>query len=79
MLPFLTGWPKHLSLGPDEQETAGALISSLLLMTWFVEARDPYTGGTCGAYRATRACWPRQWELRLPTWYGSALVAFCMI
>jgi hypothetical protein len=45
MLPFLTGWPKHLSLGPDEQETAGALISSLLIMTWFVEARDPYTGG----------------------------------
>lgn len=24
---------------------AGALLASLLTMAWFVEARDPYTGG----------------------------------
>lgn len=45
MLSFLSGWRKHTLPVPDEQEAAGALISSLLLMAWFVEARDPYTGG----------------------------------
>src|SRR3990167_1556984 len=45
MLSFLSGWRKHALPRPDEQEAAGALFSSLLLMAWFVEARDPYTGG----------------------------------
>ena len=45
MLSFLSGWRKHTLPVPDEQEAAGALVSSLLLMAWFVEARDPYTGG----------------------------------
>jgi response regulator RpfG family c-di-GMP phosphodiesterase len=45
MMSFLSGWRKHALPVPDEQEAAGALVSSLLLMAWFVEARDPYTGG----------------------------------
>lgn len=46
MRSFLSGW---LSKAPLASSTAGdpskALVSSLLMMAWFVEARDPYTGG----------------------------------
>lgn len=45
MLSFMTSWRKRSSPKPNEPEAIGALVSSLLLMAWFVEARDPYTGG----------------------------------
>lgn len=45
MLSIMTSWRKRSSPKPNEPEAVGALVSSLLLMAWFVEARDPYTGG----------------------------------
>ena len=46
MLPFISGWLGKAALEPSSASTpAKALVSSLLMMAWFVEARDPYTGG----------------------------------
>lgn len=46
MLPFLSGWLNKVVLEPNSVNSSSkALVSSLLIMAWFVEARDPYTGG----------------------------------
>ena len=41
-------WLEHASGrgdANDEQQQFGHLLASLVVMAWFVEARDPYTGG----------------------------------
>lgn len=46
MLPFLSGWLNKVTLEPSSvNDSSKALLSSLFMMAWFVEARDPYTGG----------------------------------
>ncbi len=46
MRSFVTGWfGKDTSASAVAAEASQALLSSLLSMDWFVEARDPYTGG----------------------------------
>jgi hypothetical protein len=43
---FPSGWlSKATRLSTSADDPSKALASSLLLMAWFVEARDPYTGG----------------------------------
>lgn len=46
MLPFISGWLGKAAVEPSRSTNPSkALLSSLLMMAWFVEARDPYTGG----------------------------------
>jgi hypothetical protein len=46
MLSFLTGWLHKVdSDSRSLDSSSGAVVGSLLMMAWFVEARDPYTGG----------------------------------
>ena len=46
MRSFLSGWLSKAPQGAGKAvDPSQALVSSLLLMAWFVEARDPYTGG----------------------------------
>lgn len=46
MLSFVTGWfGKAPPLNDANAKSLQALVSSLLTMAWFVEARDPYAGG----------------------------------
>lgn len=51
---------RRLTAGPcrpsiDEETQFAALLASLLTMAWFVEARDPYTGGHL--WRVSRYAW----------------------
>lgn len=46
MLPFLSGWLNKVALEPSSvNDSSKALVSSLFMMAWFFEARDPHTGG----------------------------------
>lgn len=46
MLPLISGWLGKVAVEPSPAKNPSkALLSSLLMMAWFVEARDPYTGG----------------------------------
>lgn len=46
MRSFLSGWLSKAPLASSAAtDPSIALASSLLMMAWFVEARDPYTGG----------------------------------
>lgn len=46
MLSFAASWfGRKSNSASDAAEVTQALLSSLLTMAWFVEARDPYTGG----------------------------------
>lgn len=46
MLSFLTTWlGKNPPASSSASDSSKALVSSLLMLAWFVEARDPYTGG----------------------------------
>lgn len=46
MRSFLSGWLSKAAQGVSSaDDPSQALASSLLLMAWFVEGRDPYTGG----------------------------------
>lgn len=45
MLPFLSDWLSKMTPGSISNDSSKALLSSLFMMAWFVEARDPYTGG----------------------------------
>lgn len=46
MLSFLSAWLSKAPVASSSvSDPSKALVSSLLMMAWFVEARDPYTGG----------------------------------
>jgi hypothetical protein len=46
MLSFLSAWlSKAAQASSNVSDPSKALVGSLLMMAWFVEARDPYTGG----------------------------------
>ena len=46
MRSFLSGWlSKAAQEANNADDPSKALVSSLLMMAWFVEARDPYTAG----------------------------------
>lgn len=46
MLSFLSAWLSKAPLASSSvSDSSKALVGSLLMMAWFVEARDPYTGG----------------------------------
>lgn len=53
----LSQWlvPNEIRASVAVAENSGDLLASLLTMAWFVEARDPYTGGHL--WRVSRYCW----------------------
>ncbi|GCA58198.1 cyclic di-GMP phosphodiesterase response regulator RpfG [Pseudomonas sp. SCT] len=66
MRSFLAGWlNKTMRASHEVDDASKALASSLLLMAWFVEARDPYTGGHL--WRVSRYARLLGQEIGLPT------------
>lgn len=56
LMDFFARRPPNASGSADPDIERKRMLASLLAMVCVVEARDPYTGVTCGACPATPLC-----------------------